>query len=111
MIEAARSRPQKAMRFDARTNDDPATRKAFVDWLVSETVSSLQRAEDVRAAVFLYLNRAYEAHLASDYILDLFGVGPGSILSQAKLSPEKEAEATQAFEALDPVAEGTWSQP
>jgi len=85
--------------------------QAAIDKLASETASALSRAagtgdaDALRGAVFLYLNRAYEAKLDPDLICDLFGVSQNNILSQAKLSKGDEAAALDAYAQLDPILE------
>ena len=102
------------MRFDARNNPDPVAKQAFIEWLSGETVSGLQRGPDdresFRGVVFLYLNRAYEAHLDPDLITDLFGVSPGNVLSRAGMSKAAEAMALEAFAELDAMVEQTWAR-
>jgi hypothetical protein len=82
---------------------------AFVETLLSETASALQRsagnAGGLRGVVFLYLNRAYESGLEPDRICDLLGVSQDSVLSRAKLSKRDEASVMNAYESLDPILE------
>ena len=91
---------------------DPTAKAEYVRWIKEETIAGLKRAgkntESIRTAVFLYLNRAYEAGLAPDEITDLFGVIPDSILAKAKLDQNVEQQALIEFEILDPNIEGTW---
>lgn len=69
------------MKFDARKNDSVADLITFVDWLRSETVSGLKRSygdrEGVNAVLFLFANRAYEAHLREDAIWQIAGEAIG----------------------------------
>ncbi len=87
-------------------------RKAFIDWLVAETVSGFKRSqndpESIKGLVFLYLNRAYEAGLPAEEITDILGVIPNSILNQANLPKPVEQLVLQAFEQVDPVVEKTY---
>jgi hypothetical protein len=99
------------MKFDARTSDDPAEHASFVEWLVSETASGLSRSrgnrESLRASLFLYLNRAYEARLSPDLIADLIGCAEGGILDRAGLSAAEESAVIDEFEILAPIIEAT----
>ena len=74
-------------------------------WLKSETVSTFERSrgdpERLKAAVFLYLNRAYESGLHADEITDLLGVGAQSIMTRASLSKGDEESILAAFDELD----------
>ena len=81
----------------------------MIEALLSETVACLQRgagnSESLRAAVFLFLNRAYEAGMDPDAICDSLGVMPDSVLKRAGLSPEDEAAILEAYALLDPILE------
>jgi hypothetical protein len=100
------------MKFNARKNRDPGKRKAFIKWLVAEAASGLRRAkgdaESLRAVVFLYLNRAYEAGLEPDEICDLLGATRGNVLNKSRLSRKDEQEVLDAYEVLDPIVEATY---
>ncbi len=100
------------MKFDARKNRDPARREAFIEWLVAEAVSGLQRAagdaESLRAVVFLYLNRGYEAGLGADVICDRLGITERSVLVRAELSEVDQQAVLDAFEELDPIIEAMY---
>ncbi len=100
------------MKFDARSTSDSDARAAFIEWLVSETASGLVRSrgdvELLKAPVFLYLNRAYEAHLDPDLIADLIGASERSILDRAGLSDEEEQAVINAYESLVPTIEAMY---
>ena len=103
------------MKFDARIEPSPEKKTAFVAWLVGETVSGLSGAagnpEALKAVVFLYLNRAYEARLPAEEITDLLGIGPSSAMSRASLSKEDEKAVLAAFDELDEVIEAVHIRP
>jgi hypothetical protein len=85
----------------------------YVAWLVDQTVSTLRRAagnpEALKAAVFLYLSRAYEAGLLADKIADYLAVGATSILSRAALSKQDEEAILDAYDLLDETIESTYA--
>ena len=101
------------MKFDARSDASPEKKEAFTAWLVAETASMLRRAagdsEALKAAVFLYLNRAYEAGLQPNEVTDLLGIGPKSAMSLAALVKKDEESVLAAFDALDALAEAVHS--
>jgi hypothetical protein len=113
-----RSRARRAshpMKSEPNQSPSPEKRNAFVAWLVDETVSAFVRAagdrEALKAAVFLFLNRAYEAGLAADEITDLLGIGPKSAMSRASLSKTDEEAVFAAFDELDELIESVHAQP
>jgi len=95
------------MKFDARKDHDPQKRDAFIEWLVTEAASGLQQSagipEALRAVVFLYLHRAYEAGLGADLVCDLLGITQHSVLVRANLSETDQLTVLDAFEVLDPI--------
>jgi len=95
------------VKYDARTDVENTQREAFLGWLTRSTVEDLKRCgedkEKLGTAVFLFLNRAYEAHLDADLIVDLLGAKPGSILDAAELSSTAEAFVLDQYELLDPT--------
>jgi hypothetical protein len=103
------------MTFDARSSVDPSEQAAFVEWLVSEAAAGLARSrgnrESLRAQLFLFLGRGYEAHLDPDRIADLIGASQGSILDRAGLSQQDEAAVIHDYEALSPLIEATYKLP
>jgi hypothetical protein len=102
-----------AMKFDAQNDHDPTRREAFIEWLVAEAASGLQRAagnaESLRAMVFLYLHRGYEAGLQADLIADLLGITEHSVLVRANLAEEDQQVVLDSFEELDPIIEQMYS--
>jgi hypothetical protein len=102
------------MNFDARTDLSPGKKEAFIAWLIDETASGLRRAsgdcDALKAVVFLYLNRAYQARLSADEITDVLGVGSTSAMSRAALTKEDDEVVLQAFETLDPLVEAIHTQ-
>lgn len=82
---------------------------ALIETLLAETSAALQRSagipDSVRGAVFLFLNRAYEAGLEPDLICNLLGVSQDNVLNRAKLSEIDEAAVMDAYEIFDPILE------
>ena len=95
------------MKFDARSNTDQKRHDEFVEWLANETAQDLRKSvgqpERIKTAVFVYLHRGYEAHLDPDFIVDLLGVGPKSILNAAGYIGADEETVLDHFEILDPI--------
>jgi hypothetical protein len=82
---------------------------AFIETLLSETCAALRRnmgnADGIKAVVFLFLSRAYEAKLEPDRICELLGASNSSVLNRAKLPKVDEATVMDAYESLDPILE------
>jgi hypothetical protein len=100
------------MKFDARSSNDAGERAAFIEWIVSEAASGFGRftggRESLRAPLFLYLHRAYEAHLEPDLIADLLGSSEGCILDRATLSKEDECTVLEEYNVLAPLIEAMY---
>jgi hypothetical protein len=83
--------------------------------LIAETAATLQRSagdpECIRAAVFLFLNRAYEAGIEPNVICDLLGVSPDNVLQRAQLARADEAAVLAAYEILDPMLSQQYTKP
>jgi len=65
------------MKHDFQRQPTGEAADRFRSWLESETVSMLQRgygdAEGTKSAIFLFVNRAFEAHLPEKDIGAMFG--------------------------------------
>ncbi|HMF19794.1 MAG TPA: hypothetical protein VKE98_21495 [Gemmataceae bacterium] len=65
------------MKHDFRKQPDGKAAKRFCSWLEQETIDSLRRSygdgEATKSAIFLFVNRAYEAHMPEAEIGELFG--------------------------------------
>ncbi len=76
----------------------------FYSWLERETIDSLRRshgdAEATKAAVFLFVNWAYEAHLPESKIGGMFGV----CIVRAGFSEAEEEPAFALLEELGQLA-------
>jgi hypothetical protein len=65
------------MKHNFPEQPDGANADRFLAWLEAETIDFLKRSigdpETTRAAIFLFVNRAYEAHMPEDKIGAMFG--------------------------------------
>jgi hypothetical protein len=65
------------MKHNFRTEPSGDAAARFLSWLEEETISSLQRsygqAEMTESYIFLFVHRAYEAHMSEDQIGEMFG--------------------------------------
>lgn len=65
------------MKHDFRKQLSGELANAFYSWLEQETIDSLRRSygdgESTKGAIFLFVNRAYEAHMPETQIGELFG--------------------------------------
>jgi hypothetical protein len=99
-------RPQLVpVSFDYQKDDSQDSLQEFVEWLQKETISILSRSkgdtDSIRSAIFLFVNRAMEAHLPDDIIGEVLGV---SIIRGGLNQAEEELaldEADALFNALE----------
>lgn len=95
------------MKYDAKSRYNEIKHSEFKEWLANETVSALivskGKPEEIKACVFLFLHRAYEAHLDADEIVQLLGIQKPSIIEMAGLLGEDEKAVLSSYELLDPV--------
>jgi hypothetical protein len=93
------------MKYDDRSEGDPARREQFVAWLAETTVNDFVRCrgnrDQLRTAVFLFLNRAYEAHLDPDLVVDLLGIRSGNVIDAAGLNKTDQEVVMECYELLD----------
>jgi hypothetical protein len=89
------------MKYDLRQDERREGLDQFIEWLQSETMSSLAGSvgndDAIRAAVFLFMNRALEAHLPERTVGEVLGISA----VRAGLS---EAEEEVAFDEADFLA-------
>jgi hypothetical protein len=68
---------QRIMKHDFRAEPSGAAADQFRSWLERETIDCLRRSlgdgEGTKTAIFLFVNRAYEAHLPEAEIGAMFG--------------------------------------
>ncbi len=95
------------MNHDFRKQPAGADADRFLAWLERETVDTLKRSrgdvQQTKAAIFLYANRAYEAHLPEAQIGALFG----KCFAGAGLPAEDEETAFDHLEFVAQLAERT----
>jgi hypothetical protein len=93
------------MKYDDRSEADPIRREQFIAWLVETTVNDFVRCRSnrdrLRTAVFLFLNRAYEAHLDPYFVVELLGIRSGNVITSAGLDETDEAVVMECYERLD----------
>ena len=65
------------MKHDFRLHPSGESADRFCSWLEQETTESLRRSygdgEATKSAIFLFVNRAHEAHMPDDQIGGMFG--------------------------------------
>lgn len=65
------------MKHDFRAQPSGNAADSFCLWLEQETIESLRKAygdnEATKGAIFLFVNRAYEAHMPESKIGEMFG--------------------------------------
>ena len=99
------------MKFDARIEKSPEKKEAFAAWLTAETTSTLQRAsgdpEGLKAAAFLFANRAREAGMAEHEVAEVIGVS----IARAGLQEADEDAVLDFVEAFDPIGTAVYPAP
>ena len=95
------------MKHDFRENPTGPDADAFLEFLEHETIDLLQRTlgdpEGTKTAIFLYVNRAYEAHLPETHIGSLFG----KCFVRAGRPEEEQEAAWDLLEFFGQIAERT----
>jgi hypothetical protein len=93
------------MEYDALTGSDEDY-SAFVEWLESETASSLEQAKGdepaIATAIRTYLETGYSAHLTSGELVDFFCVNTPSILDKAGYFEVHADWAVELYDQIDP---------
>ncbi len=96
------------MKYDYRNEPTGEVAEDFYNRLSSETTDSLARSygdgEATKASIFLFVNRAFEAHLPERWIAEIFGKS----LVSAGYDEQDEEPAFALFEAFAEVARGTY---
>src|SRR2546430_942694 len=97
------------MKHDFRAQSDAAAAERFHAWLESETTDGLRRsygdAEATKGVVFLFVNRAYEAHMPQSLIAETFGRS----VARAGYREQHEEPVFACFEMLAAIAEAVHS--
>jgi len=88
-------------------------RDPIIESLLSDTAGALRiadnRCDAIRAAVYLFLCRAYEARLSSDVICDLLGVAGDCVLNRACLDVRGEETVLDAYAVYDEILQQRYS--
>lgn len=83
----------------------------FCSWIEQETTDSLRRSvgdgEATKSAIFLFINRAYEAHMPEAQIGQLFG----KCIVRAGFQEEDEEPAFAWLEYFGQIATGVHGDP
>jgi hypothetical protein len=84
------------MKHDFRKRPSGESADRFALWLEQETIESLRRSmgdgEAIKSAIFLFVIRAYEAHMTDDQVGGMFG----KCFVRAGF-PEQDEEAAYAW--------------
>jgi hypothetical protein len=94
------------MKHDFATSIDKAADDRFLAWLEAETIDGLKRSygdgEGTKSMIFLFVNRAYEAHMPEPLIGGMFG----KCIIRAGYREEDEDPAYDLLEFLGGIARG-----
>jgi hypothetical protein len=94
------------MKHDLRVHPTGELAERFSAWLEQQTTESLRQAhgdgEATKAAIFLFVNRAYEAHMPEDQIGGMFG----KCFARAGFGEQDEEAAFTWLEHFAQVAAG-----
>jgi len=94
------------MKHDFRTEPDGTEATRFREWLEGETTGALKRdygdGEATKATVFLFVNRAYEAHMPEEEIAGLFA----KCVVRAGYREEDEEAVFSWLDAFGQIAKG-----
>ena len=92
------------MKHDFREQRSGDAAERFCYWLEQETIDLLHRShgdsEATRSAIFLFVNRAYEAHMPDAQIGEMFG----RCIVRAGLRKQDEAPAFAWLEEFGQIA-------
>jgi hypothetical protein len=99
------------MKHDFANSTDKAADERFRAWLEAETIDGLRRSygdpEGTKTTIFLFVNRAYEAHMPEELIGKTFG----KCIVRAGYREEDEAPALDWLEFLGGIARQVHTQP
>ena len=95
------------MKHDFAASTDKAAEDEFLAWLETETINDLKRSygdgEGTKTMIFLFANRAFEAHMPEPLIGRTFG----KCIVRAGYREEDEAPAFDLLEFFAEVARRT----
>ena len=95
------------MKHDFATSNDKAADDQFLAWLEAETINDLRRSygdgEGTKTMIFLFVNRAFEAHMPEPLIGRTFG----KCIVRAGYREQDEAPALDLFEFFAEIARRT----
>ena len=103
---AAATTAASIMTHDFRTQPDGEAAERFRAWLEAQTIDGLRRtygnAEATQAVIFLFVNRAFEAHMPEGMIGETFG----KCIVRAGYRREDADDAIDTLESLAEIARG-----
>jgi hypothetical protein len=95
------------VKHDFRRQPEGPEAEQFLAWLEHETVDMLRRThgdpEGTKTSIFLYVNRAYEAHLTDEQIGAIFG----TCFARAGRPEEEQDRAFDFLEFFGQIAQAT----
>lgn len=95
-----------SMKHDFATSIDKTTEDRFRAWLEAETTDGLKReygdGEGTKSMIFLFVNRAFEAHMPEPLIGETFG----KCIVRAGYRENEEERAFDLLEFLAGIARG-----
>jgi hypothetical protein len=98
------------MKHDFATSTDKADDDRFIAWLEAETIADLRRThgdgEGTKTMIFLFVNRAFEAHMPENLIGETFG----KCIVRAGYREEDEGRAFDILEFLGGIARAAHSR-
>ena len=92
------------MKYDFADSNDDAGAARFIAWIEAETIADLTRTygdgEGTKTMIFLFVNRAFEAHMPETLIGETFG----KCIVRAGYREEEEGPAFDLLEFLGGIA-------
>ena len=97
------------MKHDFQTDPTGEAATEFRTWLERETIDMFRRpkGDGLESAIFLYVNRAYEAHMPEEQIGAIFG----HCFARAGFPSDADAAAFDLLEYFAQIAKAVHSAP
>jgi len=98
------------VKHEFRSDEDSEQANMFREWLENETINGLEKSygdgEAVKAVIFLFVSRAFEAHMPEKEIAQIFG---RSVVKAGYLETDEDALFSW-LEYFAQIARGTYSK-